>query len=61
MLSNALGGNRGSSGMFGVAVETASTAYPRSAAAENFPIPTSAGMAQPGMKSSNRKASLEVG
>lgn len=60
MLSNALGGNRGSGGMFGVSAESASTAYPRSAVTENFAsaMPNSASIAQ---KSSIRKPSLDVG
>lgn len=62
MLSNALGGSRGSGGMFGVAPETA-TAYPRSAIAESFAIPlANLTTAQLGLKSSiNRKASVDVG
>jgi hypothetical protein len=60
MLSNALGGNRGSGGMFGVSAESASTAYPRSAVTENFPpaMPISAGLAH---KSNMRTASVDVG
>lgn len=59
MLSNALGGNRSSGGIFGVSAESASTSYPRSAVTDNLPsaIPNSAGIAQ---KSNNRKSSLEA-
>ena len=62
MLSNALGGNRGSGGMFGVAPELA-IAYPRSGIAENFAIPSATPTnAQSALKSSsNRKASVDIG
>lgn len=62
MLSNALGGNRGSGGMFGVSTEAVS-AYPRSAVTEHFALPSATPMSsQPGLKSNNnRKASVDAG
>jgi hypothetical protein len=68
MLSNAMTGNR-SGNMFAVPVE-AKTPYPGSATGESFavpsvvapsPAPTGVGMAQPGLKSSARKASVDTG
>ena len=64
MLSNALSGNR-SGNLFGVPVEN-KTAYPASATDGTFVVPptpsdalTGVGMAQPGMKASARKASVD--
>jgi SAGA-associated factor 73 len=66
MLSNALNGNR-SGNMFAVPAENKS-AYPASATDAAFAIPqvpvaspalTGVGMAQPGMKASARKASVD--
>lgn len=68
MLSNAMNGNRSGS-MFAVPAELR-TGVPASATADGFaipsaiapsPAPTGVGMAQPGMKSSARKASVDVG
>ena len=68
MLSNAINGNR-SGNMFAVPAEVRS-GYPASAATDGFaipsaiapsPAPTGVGMAQPGMKSSARKASVDTG
>ena len=68
MLSNAMTGNR-SGNMFAVPVE-ARSAYPASATVDTFAVPsavapspaaTGVGMAQPGLKASARKATVDTG
>ena len=68
ILHNAMNGNR-SGNMFAVPADT-KTSYPGSATADGFavpsaiapsPAPTGVGMAQPGMKSSAKRASVDAG
>lgn len=66
MLSNALSGNR-SGGLFSVPAETARSAVPQSSTNDVFaqpipasPAPTGVGMAQPGLKATPRKTSIDV-
>ena len=67
MLSNALSGNR-SGGLFSVPPDSGRTAWPGSAVQDTFPLtsgiapsaPIGVGMAQPGLKTGMRKASIDV-